>query len=95
MDYRVEEIEAIALGQTYKGEFHPPGHLAKDMGVNKVELTVDYLGTNLKVRLRLDRKGLHHDPAIDQVFELPRVRAASQQDINTTVKQMLDGLMPK
>lgn len=95
MDYRVEEIEAVALGQTYKGEFHPPGHLASKMGVNKVELTVDYLGTNLKVRLRLDRKGLHHDPAVDQIFDIARFRAVSQQDVNATIKQMLDGLMPK
>jgi len=27
------------------------------------------------------------------VFELPRFRAASQNDINATLKQMLDGLM--
>jgi hypothetical protein len=95
LDYRVEEIESIALGQTYKAEFHPPGHLAHQMGINKLELTIDYLGTNLKIRLRLDRKGLHHDPAVDQVIELPRFRAASQGDINATIKQMLDSLMPK
>jgi sporulation-control protein spo0M len=95
LDYRVEEIEATALGQTYEGEFAPPGHLAHQMGINKVTLTVDYLGTNLKVRLRVDKKGLSHDPAVDQVFEIPQFRAAPQPTINATVKQMLDGLLAK
>ena len=93
MDFRVEDIEATALGQTYEGKFAPPAHLAKQMGINDVTLTIDYLGANLKVRMRVDKKGLKHDRAVDQVFELPRFRAASQNDINATLKQMLDGLM--
>lgn len=93
LDFRVEDIEATALGQTYEGTFAPPAHLARDMGINSVKLTIDYLGANLKVRMRVDKKGLRHDRAIDQVFELPRLRAASQADINATLKTMLDGLM--
>lgn len=93
LDFRVEDIEATALGQTYEGTFAPPAHLAKQMGVNKVTLTIDYLGANLKVRMRVDKKGLKHDRAIDQVFELPRLRAASQADIHHTLKLMFDGLM--
>jgi len=95
MDYRVEDIVATALGQTFEGTFAPPGHLAKQWGVNDVTLTIDYLGANLKVRMRVDKKGLKHDRAVDQVFELPRFRAASQADLNATLKQMLDGLMAK
>lgn len=93
MDFRVEDIEATALGQTYQGEFHPPGHLARQMGINSVTVTIDYLGSNLKVRMRVDRKGLKHDRAIDQIFELPRFRAASQPEIDATLKAMFDGLM--
>jgi hypothetical protein len=93
MDFRVEDIEATALGQTYEGKFAPPAHLAKQMGINDVTLTIDYLGANLKIRMRVDKKGLKHDRAIDQIFELPRFRAASQADINHTLKSMLDGLM--
>jgi FHA domain len=93
MDFRVDEIEATALGQTYEGKFAPPGHLAKQLGINDVTLTIDYLGTNLKLRMRVDKKGLKHDRAIDQVFDMPRFRAASQTDINHTLKTMLDGLM--
>jgi hypothetical protein len=95
LDYRVEEIESVALGQTYKGEFQPPGHLAHQLGINKLELTIDYLGTNLKVRLRVDKKGLKHDPAIDQVFEIPQFRAAGQPQINATLKQMLDTVLAR
>ena len=43
--------------------------------------------------MRVDKKGLHHDRAVDQVFELPRFRAASQPEINATLKTMLDQLM--
>jgi hypothetical protein len=93
MDFRVEEIEATALGQTFEGKFAPPAHLAKQLGINHVILTIDYLGANLKVRMRVDKKGLRHDRAVDQVFELPRLRAASQADLNVTLKTMLDGLM--
>jgi hypothetical protein len=93
LDFRVEDIEATALGQTYEAKFAPPGHLAKQMGVNDVTLTIDYLGANLKIRMRVDKKGLRHDRAVDQVFELPRLRAASQADLSHTLKTMFDGLM--
>ncbi len=93
LDFRVDEIEATALGQTFEAKFEPPAHLARQMNLNNVTLTIDYLGANLKVRMRVDKKGLRHDRALDQVFELPRFRAASQADINATLKTMFDNLM--
>ena len=95
MDYRLDEIKSIARGQRFEAEFHPPAHLAKQWGVNDIRLEIEYLGANLKVRMKLDRKGLHHDPAVDQVFEIGRLRAASQPEINATLKAMLDQLLPK
>ena len=95
MDYRLEEIEAVSGGQRFEGSFAPPAQLAKDMGVNSVKLEIEYLGANLKVRMKLDRKGLHHDPALDQVFELGRLRQASQPEVNATLKSMLEALLPK
>jgi len=95
MDYRVQEIESVAGGQRFEGMFAPPAHLARDMGVNSVKLEIEYLGANLKVRMKLDRKGLHHDPALDQVFELGRLRQASQPEVNATLKAMLEALLPK
>jgi hypothetical protein len=94
MDFRVVDIDSTALGQHFEGTFQPPANLAKQMGVNEVKMTVEYLGANLKLRLLVDRKGLHHDRALDQVFELGRLRAASQPEINATIKQMLDQLLP-
>ncbi len=38
---------------------------------------------------------LAHDPALDQVFELGRLRSASQPEVNATLKAMLDQLLPK
>jgi hypothetical protein len=93
MDYRVEDIESEPAGQRFEGKFAPPAHMAKDWGVNSVKLEIEYLGANIKVRMKLDRKGLHHDPALDQVFEIPRLRAASQAELNLTVKAMLDQLL--
>jgi hypothetical protein len=68
--------------------------MAKSMGINEVRITIEYLGANLKVRMLLDRKGLHHDRAIDQVFELGRLRSASQADVNATFATMLQQLLP-
>lgn len=93
LDFRIDEFVATALGQTYEGTFQPPAHMARQMGINEVKLTIDYLGANLKVRMRVDKKGLRHDRAIDQVFELPRLRSAAQPEINATIKAMLDQLM--
>lgn len=93
MDYRVEDIESEPAGQRFEGKFMPPAHMAKEWGVNSVKLEIDYLGVNVKVRMKLDKKGLSHDPAVDQVFELGRLRAASQAELNATFKQMLDQLL--
>lgn len=95
MDYRVGEIKAVARGQRFEAQFYPPANLARDWGVNEIELALEYLGANLKVHMKLDRKGLHHDPMLDQVFEIGRLRAASQAELNATFKAMLDQLMPK
>lgn len=95
LDYRVVDIDSAAIGQHFEGEFAPPAHLASQWGVNKIDLVMEYLGTNLKVKMKLDRKGLHRDPEIEQVFELDRLRHASQQEVNGAIKAMLDSLMPK
>ena len=94
LDYRVVDIDSTALGQHFEGTFQPPAHLAKQLGVNEVRMTVEYLGANLKLRLLVDRKGLHHDRALDQVFELGRLRQASQPEINATIQAMLAQLLP-
>ncbi|HEU0036549.1 MAG TPA: FHA domain-containing protein [Kofleriaceae bacterium] len=93
MDYRVEDIESAPAGQRFEGKFAPPAHMARDWGVNSIKLEIEYLGANLKVRMKLDKKGLRSDPALDQVFELGRLRAASQAEVNATLKAMLDQLM--
>jgi hypothetical protein len=94
MDYRVVEIDSADVGQHFEGTFAPPANLAKQMGINEIRITIEYLGTNLKVRMLLDRKGLHHDRAIDQVFELTRLRSAPQAEVNATFAAMLGQLLP-
>ncbi len=95
LDYRLDDIKSVARGQRFEAEFHPPANLARQWGVNEIRLEIEYLGANLKVRMKLDRKGLHHDPMVDQVFEIGRLRAASQPEVNATLKAMLDQLLPK
>ncbi len=94
LDYRVVSIEAAALGQHFEGTFAPPAQLASQWGVNDIKLIVEYLGANLKIRMVVEKRGLHHDKALDQVFERGRLDAASQADINATIKAMLDSLIP-
>ncbi len=94
LDYRVESIESAALGQHFEGTFAPPAQLAKEWGVADIKLIVEYLGANLKIRMLVEKRGLHHDKALDQVFERGRLDAASQADINATIKAMLDQLIP-
>ncbi len=96
MDYRLEEIKSIARGQRFEATFHPPANLARQWGVNDIQLEIEYLGANLKLRMKVDRKGLlKTDPMVDQVFEIGRLRAASQAEVNATLKAMLDQLLPK
>ena len=95
MDYRLDEIKSVAKGQRFEAAFNPPANLAKQWGVNSVALGIEYLGANLKLNMKIDRKGLKSDPQVDQVFEIARLRAASQAEINATLKQMIDALLAK
>jgi hypothetical protein len=94
LDYRVVDIDSAELGQHFEGTFAPPANLARQWGINAIELVIEYLGANLKVHMKVDRKGLHHNSSVDQVFELARLRSASQAEVTVTLKAMLDQLMP-
>jgi hypothetical protein len=93
MDYRVGDIESSAGGQRFDAEFAPPANMARDWGVNNVKLEIEYLGANLKLRMKVDKKGIAHDRALDQVFELGRLRQASQAEVNATLDAMLRQLL--
>jgi len=95
MDYRLGDMRHVAKAQRHEADFAPPANLAKQWGVNSIRLELEYLGANLKVTMKIDRKGLRRDPEVDQVFELGRLRAASQGEINATLKAMVDGLLTK
>jgi hypothetical protein len=95
MDFRVIDITTTATGQHFEGKFAPSPQAAQAMGIKEIDLTIEYLGANLKLRMLLDRKGLHSSHAIDQVFELGRLRAASQAEINATLATMLQQLQQK
>ncbi len=93
MDYRLDSMKSVAKGQRFEADFHPPANLAKQWGVNDVRLELEYLGANLKIRMKIDKRGLKRDPQVDHVIEIARLRRASQPEVNATLKQMLDTLM--
>src|SRR5690606_28985954 len=54
LDFRVVDLESKPLGQEFKGKFHPPAQLAKRVGIDAINVLIQYLGTNLKIWLEVD-----------------------------------------
>lgn len=94
LDYRIVNLESRPLGQRFEGTFAPPAHLCKQYGINDIDLSVEYLGTNLQVRMHVDKKGLFkRDRTVEQVFELARLRAAPLAEVTANFKQQIDDIM--
>jgi hypothetical protein len=82
LDYRIGELEAEPLGQKYTGKFNPPMHLCQKLNITDINLDIEYLGTNLKIMMEVEKNKLFHfDKKQEFVFELARLRAASVQDL--------------
>jgi hypothetical protein len=82
LDYRIANIESEPLGQKYTGKFNPPMHLTKQLNITDINLVIEYLGTNLKVMMEVEKNRLFHfDKKQEFVFALDRLRAASVQDL--------------
>ena len=66
----------------------------KQYGINDIDLTVEYLGANLKVKMHIDKKGLFkRDRDSDQVLDLARFRAASMAEVTANFKAQIDQVM--
>jgi hypothetical protein len=82
LDYRINNIEAEPLGQKYIGKFNPPMHLTKQLNITDINLEIEYLGTNLKCVMEVEKNRLFHfDKKQEFVFALDRLRSASVQDL--------------
>ena len=94
LDYRIAELESEPLGQRYKGKFNPPTHLRQKLNITDINLDIEYLGTNLKVVMEVEKNKLFHfDKKQEFVFELARLRAASVHDLAQHWQIEIDKLM--
>jgi hypothetical protein len=94
LDFRVGEIESAPLGQRFEATFFPPANLAGEMKINSLDVTVEYLGANLKLLFGVDKKGFwKRDREMSTVLELARFRAAPLAEVAGTFKQQLDLMM--
>lgn len=94
LDFRVQDLESKPLGQEFQGKFHPPAQLAKRVGIDAINVNIQYLGTNLKVLLEVDKTGVFSkDKKTDFVVELARLRSAAPHEVAGLLKANIDRLM--
>ncbi len=94
LDLRVSELESKPLGQEFSAVFEPPAQWRTAWKIDRVNLEIQYLGTNLEVKLEVDKLGvLSKDRVTKYVFELPRLRQASLQELSTQFQQMIQHML--
>jgi len=94
LDYRIATIASKPLGQRYEGKFNPPMHLRKQLNITDINLDIEYLGTNLKVVMEVEKNKLfHRDKRQQFVFALDMLRSASLADVSQHFQQEINKLM--
>lgn len=96
LDYRIRDLDSIPMGQRFTGTFDPPAHLRSQLGVENINLAVEYLGANLKVTMEVEKTSLFKfDKRQETVFELARFRGAPLAEVAANFKQQIDQMMAK
>jgi hypothetical protein len=94
LDYRINTIASKPLGQKYTGKFNPPMHLRKQLNITDINLDIEYLGTNLKVVMEVEKnKFFHRDKRQEFVFALDMLRNASLADVSNHFQTEINKLM--
>jgi hypothetical protein len=94
LDYRVNDLDSRPLGQRFEGSFMPPTNLRSQLGINEIQIVVEYLGSNLKLRMHVDKKGVFkRDRTVEQVLDLARFRAAPLAEVSAHIKRQIDDIM--
>lgn len=94
LDFRVVNLESKPLGEEFRGTFHPPAQLAKRVNIDAINVVLQYLGTNMKVHLELDKSGrFSRDKRTEFTLELARLRAAQQHELSALLQANIDRLM--
>jgi hypothetical protein len=96
LDYRIVDMESVALGQRFDGKFHPPAQFSSKWGISDINLHIEYLGTNMKFTMEVEKTSLFKfDKQKTVTFELARLRTAPLQDLSTFFQQQIDEMMGK
>lgn len=94
LDYRMDELEPAPLGQRFTGTFHPPAQLREQLGISDINIEVEYLGTNLQLKLEVEKTALFKfDRDVTITFDLKRLRTAPLAEISEYLRQQIDGMM--
>jgi hypothetical protein len=94
LDFRVSDLESKPLGQEFQGKFHPPAQLATRVGIDAINVNIQYLGTNLKILLEVDKTGVFSkDKRTDFVIELARLRSAQPHEVAGLLQANIERLM--
>lgn len=94
IDYRVADIASSPLGQHHVCIFQPPAQLQTQLGIREVVTTMEYLGQNLKVELKVDKqKHFVKDPKKELLIDLGRFRQTPEEQIGrdflANIQQMM------
>jgi hypothetical protein len=96
LDYRIIDMNSQALGQRFDGKFHPPAQFASKWGISDINLHIEYLGTNMKFSMEVEKTSLFKfDKQKVVTFELSRLRTAPLTDLSTFFQQQIDEMMGK
>ncbi len=96
LDYRVVNLDSKPLGQSFKGKFQPPTQLRKQVGITDINLLIEYLGTNLKMTLEVEKTKLFKfDKKNEFVFDINKLRAASNAQLSSLFQEEINKLMNK
>ena len=96
LDYRIVDMNSVALGQRFDGKFHPPAQFSAKWGISDINLQIEYLGTNMKFSMEVEKTSLFKsDKKKTVTFELARLRTAPLQDLSTFFQQEIDDMMGK
>lgn len=94
LDYRLNELDPAPLGQRFVGTFQPPAQMRQQLGISDINLTVEYLGTNLQMQLEVEKTALFKfDRDIKITFDLERLRTAPLGEISEYLRQQIDAMM--
>jgi hypothetical protein len=96
LDYRMNTLTSKPLGQRFVGKFNPPAHQKKQLNITDINLDVEYLGTNLKITLVVEKSKLFHfDKKQEFVLDITKLRTATREDVSAHFQAEINKLMNK